>query len=89
MKISYFKLKQTIPGDMFSDSQWENLRMLNGKTYIHNWQLEEDLANLSPEWRFKPKTNKNQLFNNSLQKKIKTIESICKTYQEAPADSLM
>jgi PiT family inorganic phosphate transporter len=88
MKINYYKLKNELGNDAFTYLQWQDLRSIDGKVYIHKWQLEDDLCKLSSDWCFKPKTNKNQLFNSDLNKKYKTIEALCKTTIIVPADSL-
>ena len=88
MKIDYNKLKNTLPDETLSKIQWETLKTLNGKTYIHKWQLEDDLCKLSEEWLYKAKSNKSQLLNNDLQKKYKTIESLSKITKEASQDRI-
>jgi PiT family inorganic phosphate transporter len=73
MKIEYSNLHNAVKLTEFTDAQWSNLIQLDGKTYDHKWQLEQDLCKLSPDWCYKPKTNKNQLYNNELQRKYKLL----------------
>jgi len=87
MKISYSDLKQVLPYETFTFGQWETLRTLNGKIFIHKWQLEDALVKLSKDWEYKPKTNKNQLYNGDLLKKYKTLESLSKIIKAQPAES--
>jgi inorganic phosphate transporter, PiT family len=78
VKIDLELLRQNLKPDAFSPLQWQTLEQLNGKTYQHQWQLEQALQQLSPAWQFKDKSNQNQIYNNDLQKKIKLLCDQCK-----------
>ncbi len=88
MKINYYKLKQSLDSSTFSGTQWDNLLTLNGKNYIHKWQLEDDLVKLSDEWILKPKGYKNQIFNDTLKKQYNILGNLSKVTESAPADTL-
>ncbi|HOD17785.1 MAG TPA: inorganic phosphate transporter [Candidatus Cloacimonadota bacterium] len=77
LKVDYNLLNKQLEPNFLTPEQWKTLRNLDGHTYLHNWQLEKDLQNLSPEWHFKPETNQNQIYNNDLQNKLKAIYNIC------------
>jgi len=85
IKIDYDNLRNNLPEQMFSTIQWKNLKTLNGKTFVHKWQLENRLCELSEEWHYKPKTNRNQIYNSELQKKFKSIESLSKIIKVSPS----
>ena len=82
LTIDYAKLQERLRPKTFSPEQWENLKSLDGKTFSHMWQLEDELGKLSSEWEFKPKSNKTQIFNDNLQKKFDIIFSQCRVEPE-------
>ena len=86
--IDYAKLTQKLRPKTFSPQQWGNLKALDGKAYIHMWQLEDDLVMLSQEWEFKPKSNKTRIFNDKLQEKFNIIFSQCQSPPLIQEDNL-
>lgn len=85
LQIDYEKLRSKLKPDTFTDMQWSNLETLDGRTYIHMWQLEDDLILLSDEWEFKPKSRRTQIFNDKLSEKFSIIFSQCQIPPETPA----
>jgi len=81
MKIDYENLKKELREKTFTEVQWTTLLKLNGKSYDHMWQLEDDLVKLSPEWEFKPKVYKNQIYNENLKGKLKILSNVCKVVE--------
>lgn len=82
MKIDYENLKKELREKTFTQEQWATLLKLDGKTYNHMWQLERDLIKLSPEWELKPKTYKNQIYNDDLKGKLKILINLSKIKEE-------
>jgi PiT family inorganic phosphate transporter len=76
IKLDYTHLRNSLPAEALTNTQWETLKQLNDKTYKHTWQMEQALAALSPEWVYRPKTNENQFYNKDLTKKLQTLESL-------------
>ncbi len=60
----------------FAPGQVEALRKLTGKEYKYNWQLKQALQKLSSDWKPKPKTKKNKLYNKDLKKKLNQLYRI-------------
>lgn len=73
LQIDYAKLKQKLRPQTFSQTQWDNLQSLDGKTYLHMWQLEDKLISLSDEWAFKPKSRETKIFNDNLQEQLNIL----------------
>jgi PiT family inorganic phosphate transporter len=59
-----------ISADWFSEAQGKALHELEGREFIHKWQLNEALAEISPQWQFK-KNDKEH--NKNLQNKLSHI----------------
>jgi PiT family inorganic phosphate transporter len=88
LKVNAAEFKTQLRPKTFTDSQWAAIDKLDGKKYIHKWQLEDDLMKLSPEWKFKPKSYKNQFYNEDLKSRYSIIINISKMKEVAPADNL-
>lgn len=88
LKINHAKLRQILRPKSFSPVQWEHLKKLDGKVYKHMWQLEDDLILLSPEWEFKPKANKNIIYNDDLKKRYKIIADNSRINPTANSDNI-
>jgi len=73
LKIDYARLQQKLRPQTFTPVQWENLQTLDGKAFLHMWQLEDKLMELSDEWSYKPKSNKTQIFNDKLKDKYNLL----------------
>lgn len=87
IKIDYNKLKQQLRPKVFSSVQWNTLKVLDGKSFEHAWQLEDELIKLSEEWKFKPKANKNQLYNEELKKRYQTLSNMTEFKEAAATES--
>jgi PiT family inorganic phosphate transporter len=59
-----------ISADWFSEAQGKALHELEGREFIHKWQLNDALAEISPQWQFK-KSDKEH--NKNLQNKLSHI----------------
>jgi len=53
-----------------TDSQKKAFEKMDGRVYTHKWQLDEALAEASPEWRFKKDDKK---YNEDIMNKLKYI----------------
>lgn len=83
LKIEYDKLQKKLRPQTFSPEQWKNLKQLDGKTFIHMWQLEDALIRLSGEWEYKPKSPKTQIFNDKLKDQYNLLFNECKIPPES------
>ncbi len=63
----------------FGPGQVEALRQLAGKEFKYHWQFKQALEELSEDWRLKPKTKKNKLYNKNLEKKLNQLYRIFAT----------
>ena len=53
-----------------TSGQFDALKQLVGVRFDHIWQLQQALANFSPDWRYKEDTKVNKLHNKELRRKI-------------------
>jgi hypothetical protein len=51
----------------FTEEQKKALYELEGREFIHKWQLNEALAEISPQWRFR---ENDKDYNRNLQNKL-------------------
>ena len=42
-----------ISADWFTSEQKKALEQLEGREFVHKWQLNDALAEISPQWRFR------------------------------------
>jgi len=54
----------------FTEEQKKALHELEGRVFIHKWQLNEALAEISPQWRFR---ENDKDYNKNLQNKLSHI----------------
>ena len=62
----------------FTREQIEAVKKLHGKVFVHKWQLDEALAQISPAWRLKPENNANKIYNKAIRKKRRELYLIFK-----------
>jgi len=67
-----------LDAEMFSPEQIEAVKKLHGRLFIHKWQLDDALAQLSPAWRLKPNTIRNKFFNKNILKKRQILYQVFK-----------
>ncbi len=60
----------------FTRGQIEAVKKLHGRTFVHKWQLDEALAQLSPEWRLKPNVLRNKFYNQNILKKRQILYQV-------------
>ncbi|HNX00044.1 MAG TPA: inorganic phosphate transporter [Candidatus Cloacimonadota bacterium] len=78
IRIDYTFLRSQPDMDRFSAEQWDAIKKLDGKSYLHDWQLQYDLSRISVSWMFRVKGYKNQVYNNDLSSKYKMLYANCK-----------
>jgi len=67
--IDSFIAKKELDPDWFTPEQLKTLNSLHGTIFEHKWELSDTLQKLSPQWKFKPRSAKNILFNRDLKHK--------------------
>jgi PiT family inorganic phosphate transporter len=65
----------------FTPEQIEAVKKLHGKVFVHKWQLDEALAQISPAWRLKPDKNVNKIYNKAIRKKRRELYLIFRVSQ--------
>ena len=73
-----------LDGSSLTKSQVSSLWKLVGRKFDHLWMLDEALAEKSEEWRSKPPTKVNKLFNRHLQGQRGEVYEIFKIEQLQP-----
>ncbi|MCK4655120.1 MAG: inorganic phosphate transporter [Candidatus Cloacimonetes bacterium] len=58
---------------LFSEDQFSALRKIQGQTFQHRWQLQENLSEITEEWEFKKDELKNKSYNQKLKEKYDYI----------------
>jgi hypothetical protein len=56
-----------------SEKQNAALVQLQGRRFLHAWELDDELAKLSDEWRAKPATIQNEPFNSDLRARLERL----------------
>ncbi len=62
--------------DLLTDGQRAALARLAGRTFNHRWMLDDALARESDEWKARPATTVNKLFNRRLDEKRRAIYTL-------------
>ncbi len=68
-----------------SDGQWEALQQLEGRSFDHEWQLEQALQRASEDWIPKSFEKRNKLYNKELRQARHALFRILETSR--PADT--
>ncbi|MHB2150754.1 inorganic phosphate transporter [Calditrichota bacterium LG25] len=80
-EVDSFYIDSTLAGteldaELFSPEQIEAVKKLHGQIFVHKWQLDDALAQLSPAWRLKPNTIRNKFFNKNILKKRQILYQV-------------
>ncbi len=62
--------------DWLEPAQIAAVRSLAGRRFEHRWQLEEALAQASPQWRYRAETPPNRRWNDDLRQKLSYLERL-------------
>jgi PiT family inorganic phosphate transporter len=62
-------LSDEIKEKWYTTGQWQALKSISGKKFMHKWQIEHVLSDLSHEWKFKDSARVNKLYNKKLKEK--------------------
>jgi len=73
LQVNYKKLRNTLAGDTFTNTQWEAIRHIDGRSFDHKWQLDALLQKQTQDWVYKPKKTRNQIYNNDLATQYKIL----------------
>ncbi len=87
MQINYIKLRNELDSSTFDFSQWLAISALNGKLYDHDWQLQNDLTQITKDWKYLKKSNRNQIYNAEMAKKYKILIQYSKITKPVIADT--
>jgi len=67
--INPLLVREKISSDWFSNAQKMALEELQEKRFVYKWKLAAELAAITAEWKFKPETKSNKLYNKNLKSK--------------------
>jgi PiT family inorganic phosphate transporter len=73
LEVDLARIDALLDADWLSQKQSAALTQLRGRRFRHAWQLDDALAALSKQWRAKPSTIQNKLFNKELRAKLKRL----------------
>ncbi|MBW2528675.1 MAG: anion permease [Deltaproteobacteria bacterium] len=76
MVVDIERLKPFWDYEWYSEEQMTAVFRLHGRRFDHGWQLDAALAGLSDEWRSRPKTRQNRLYNKKLAEKRAHLHSL-------------
>ncbi len=76
LTIDWGRVKKQVGAERFSTAQIEALKKLQGKVFLHKWQLSDTLAQLSSAWRLRPGTGENKIANKRLNRQLQEIYRI-------------
>ncbi len=60
----------------FSHAQVEAVKQLHGRIFTHKWELNDALAKMSSEWKLRPNSGTNKIFNKRLKKQQRELYGI-------------
>ncbi len=58
-------IDKSLDRNLFSDAQFDALKLLENERYLYKWQFFESLEKLTTEWRLKPDAQINKEYNKS------------------------
>ena len=62
-------IREKIDTDWITTDQKMALTKLEGKTFVYKWKFSSELMKNSVEWKYKPETLANKLYNKDLKSK--------------------
>jgi PiT family inorganic phosphate transporter len=69
-------MSQEVGTHWLTPEQMTGLRSLAGRQFEHAWQFHRALAETSTEWRKRPNTSVNKIWNKELKKKLSFLERV-------------
>ncbi len=76
IEIDKSKLSRLGEDLLITDGQRAALARLAGRTFNHRWMLDDALARASDEWKARPATTVNKMFNRRLDEKRRAIHTL-------------
>jgi PiT family inorganic phosphate transporter len=73
LKVDLAQIDALPDGNRLSEKQNAALVQLQGRYFLHAWELDDALAERSDEWRAKPATTQNENFNSELRAKLERL----------------
>jgi PiT family inorganic phosphate transporter len=70
LTVDIEKLNDYLDYRWYSKEQVRAVFRLHGRRYRHIWQFEDALTSLSEQWRLRPRSTKNKIYNKELRVKI-------------------
>jgi PiT family inorganic phosphate transporter len=87
IEIDTERLEALRAQDWLTEGERASVVKLRGRRFRHTWQLGDALAGLSNDWRPKPPTARNELYNQALRAKLRRLESWFALTSPSPAGS--
>lgn len=76
IKISSVLLNNGSQQSWLTPKQLEAVKTLDGKKFSHAWEMNDALASVSDEWKFKNEEKKNKVYNSDLKSKLLYLKKI-------------
>ncbi len=80
LRVDASKLADLDEG-LLTEEQATAVRRLNGKRFDHPWMLDQALARQSPQWRSRPDTKANKLYNRALDEKRRALYNLFRIHR--------
>jgi len=71
-------IAQEVDKHWFSQEQLTALRSLEGRSFEHAWQFHQALAEVSPDWEYRPRATTNKIWNKDLSSKLSFLYRVFK-----------
>jgi PiT family inorganic phosphate transporter len=73
LEVDLTRVDALFDGNQLSEKQSAALAQLQGRRFLHAWELDDALAERSDEWRAKPATIQNEPSNSDLRAKLERL----------------
>jgi PiT family inorganic phosphate transporter len=73
LEVDLARVDTLLESHRLSEKQNAALVQLQGRRFLHAWELDDALAKLSDEWRAKPATIRNEPFNSDLRVELERL----------------
>ncbi len=70
----------------YSEEQITSVFRLHGRQYRHAWQLDNDLAALSDQWRLRESNRANRLYNRGIHERLQNLYSLFEIDEQPEVD---
>jgi inorganic phosphate transporter, PiT family len=87
MRVDLEQLRNRSDVGWLTPDTLKAMRPLQGKRYMHLWQLRDDIETLGPEWCMLPRDKKNKLHNRRLRERVTVLARLFAEEPEATKES--